>query len=1334
MKYISIFISFILFNFTTFSLQAATFREAQRAAVTPSNIKPTGGTNTQVIEAQNGITIVNIAAPTTSGTSVNYFNEFNVSESGAIINNSLYITNTNLAGQIMQNNNLVNGGNVAATTIVGEVFSLYPSNLLGYLEIAGQSANFILLNPNGIYCNGCGFINVNKATLAAGSGIYQEGNLTDINIQGNINFEGAGADATLINHFIAIAKYINVNASIYGGDKTTLELQAGSGNFNLQNGKFNKVASSSDAVGIDASTLGSMYSGSIILNASTEGLGVNLNAEAVASSGGITITSNGDIIYNQTLKAETEINIAANNINSNANITAGNININANETLTNNSQVIASNNINITSNNTINDGFIAAGANTNITGTEGIINNGTITGTNIVLASDGTILNTKEINAFGNLTIKGDANKSATLFKNDTAKVKANGDISIYAYTFENTGTDFWGNESGYTVHTVYYPKPGGFYGWTLLSEEVATSTITTQNSLLFAGGNIYIEGDVLNHGGDISAGKDITIKGDVVNKTTSVVTGPLKQFWQEYYENCDTLGTNCWTNTNERYPTYTSLISSQTASTIKAGGNIAITGGTLVNTGGNAHTISNLGVNDAGSLIDIINQNILTSSIFNIIDNGISEVIIGIDGKPITFTYITETAVEFTGYENFITSTYFFTAINFFPDKDIYLLDPVAENELLLMQLNSLNMLSYLNNQNGINDLYEEGALWFNENQSGLNLTFGVELTEEQLASLTSPIVLPVFMEIEGMMVLVPQIYIPNGYNDSALIGGAIMAGGNVEINVTNDLYNSGLISSGGDINLTAGESIINLGGTLIAVNDINITGEDILFGSLNHLSGDGGLVISEIIGTASIEAGGSVSITGGNDVLLLGTSLEAGGNLLLEAGGDVVIGGAYGGSSLNLSGVSSLVEKEQVGIASNIIVGGDVSVDAGGSFSLIAAQNIIESSLSTENNSGIFGGGVTTETTQIYTLTNTASTITTSGNLTINTIDNINIIGSNITTEGNINLTTEEGSVNVVAVVDKESSFHQTNSADIIGSEIDINSHQVQTIVGSNLTSGGNINIDSGNDINIVASNLTGTEGSLTATGDVNIISLQNIEQTYTFHQETSMSLGAIVVGATVAVGVTIATGGSGAFAIAGAAASGGFTGSAAQEGYADATTTITLNNISSNLNFGGNLEITTQEGNVNLVASNITAEESVTINLNGENSQLNLIEKEDVTTTTTTHTDISPNYINVILVSGISAGLNQGSQTLAGNGAFGTGVAEFVEYGSFTLMDGLKPTQPLSILLGATVSSPTMLIPNSFFTSTNQTTSTSITTTIVKPTITTNNLTINNNHEKP
>ena len=111
----------------------------------------------------------------------NTYKQFDVDQQGAILNNSRANTQTELGGWVQGNPWLARG---AARVILNEVNSSNPSQLRGYVEVAGNRAQLIIANPAGISCDGCGFINADRATLTTGQPIINGGSLEGYRVQG----------------------------------------------------------------------------------------------------------------------------------------------------------------------------------------------------------------------------------------------------------------------------------------------------------------------------------------------------------------------------------------------------------------------------------------------------------------------------------------------------------------------------------------------------------------------------------------------------------------------------------------------------------------------------------------------------------------------------------------------------------------------------------------------------------------------------------------------------------------------------------------------------------------------------------------------------------------------------------------------------------------------------------------------------------------------------------------------------------------------------------------------------------------------------------------------
>lgn len=88
-----------------------------------------------MISSANGTPQVNIQTPSKAGVSRNNYTQFDVSQKGAILNNSHKNTQTQLGGMVSGNPWLAKG---EAKVILNEVSSRDPSKLNGMIEVAGK--------------------------------------------------------------------------------------------------------------------------------------------------------------------------------------------------------------------------------------------------------------------------------------------------------------------------------------------------------------------------------------------------------------------------------------------------------------------------------------------------------------------------------------------------------------------------------------------------------------------------------------------------------------------------------------------------------------------------------------------------------------------------------------------------------------------------------------------------------------------------------------------------------------------------------------------------------------------------------------------------------------------------------------------------------------------------------------------------------------------------------------------------------------------------------------------------------------------------------------------
>ena len=301
----------------------------------PGNQQPT------VIGSANGTPQVNIQTPGAGGVSHNKFSQFDVDNQGVILNNSHNNTSTQLGGMVTGNPWLAKK---EATVILNEVNSRNPSQLNGYIEVAGKKAQVVIANPSGITCDGCGFINANRATLTTGQTQLNNGQITGYDIgQGNITVQGRGMDSSRQDSTDLIARAVNINAGIWAND---LKVTAGRNHVDADHQSIRASAadgSTRPALAIDVSQLGGMYAGKIRLIGTQGGVGVRNAGNIGTSAGSVVVTAEGRIENSGTINSAQDLAVTAEgDIQNSGNVyAAGNATVTASGALTH-SGIIAS--------------------------------------------------------------------------------------------------------------------------------------------------------------------------------------------------------------------------------------------------------------------------------------------------------------------------------------------------------------------------------------------------------------------------------------------------------------------------------------------------------------------------------------------------------------------------------------------------------------------------------------------------------------------------------------------------------------------------------------------------------------------------------------------------------------------------------------------------------------------------------------------------------------------------------------------------------------------------------------------------------------------------------
>lgn len=253
-----------------------------------------------LLRSANGTPQIDITRPSAAGVSVNQFRQFDIDQQGAVVNNSRTAAETNIAGWITANPALISG---EARVIVNEVRSNNPSLLNGYVEIAGGKADFIIANPSGISCNGCGFINAARVELATAKPNIEDGKLNGYAMgNGALEFAGNGLDASRADALSLLTQAARVNAGIWAKD-LKLDIKAPPGT---------PDTSAAPSFALDVAQVGGMYANRIWLVGSAHGLGVR-NAGNWSASETLVVSINGKLENSGTMDAR-DLKIQATNL------------------------------------------------------------------------------------------------------------------------------------------------------------------------------------------------------------------------------------------------------------------------------------------------------------------------------------------------------------------------------------------------------------------------------------------------------------------------------------------------------------------------------------------------------------------------------------------------------------------------------------------------------------------------------------------------------------------------------------------------------------------------------------------------------------------------------------------------------------------------------------------------------------------------------------------------------------------------------------------------------------------------------------------------------------
>jgi len=490
--------------------------------------------------AANGTPIVLIAPPSKGGVSRNQYEQLNVGPKGLILNNSTGNVQTQIGGWISGNLQL---GLTPARIILNEVTGPHASQLRGTIEVGGQKADIVIANPNGVTCNGCGFLNSDRATLTTGTPRYSDdGAVTGFDVrQGVLQIGPDGLNATEQQQLELHARGLVIEGEVYSQN-----LQAVIGANQVLYGTLHALpqATAQDGAGeaprfaIDIKALGGMYAGQIYMIATDKGLGVNSQGRAATLSGSLVLSANGDLTLKDTY-ASGNVQLASvgkTTLNGQT-VADGAVTIGAGDRLTN-SGALQARTLELNAPSLNNSGSInqtAAATNLALTLPGGLQNSGQIyTPGNLTVQAGVVSSGARSGTATGQLTAGGTLQVSASSLQLNGQQLAANGSITVQAQALSATdgsmiaGSDVTLDASGKLDVTGATVSANG-------QARLSGSEIALERARIAAVGNVQIisPGLVVANAADLSSNATLSMRGRRVEARaatmTAVVTANIK-------------------------------------------------------------------------------------------------------------------------------------------------------------------------------------------------------------------------------------------------------------------------------------------------------------------------------------------------------------------------------------------------------------------------------------------------------------------------------------------------------------------------------------------------------------------------------------------------------------------------------------------------------------------------------------------------------------------------------------------------------------------------------------------------------------------------------------
>ena len=818
-------------------------------------------------EARNGMTVVNINTPNDKGLSHNQYDAFNVDHKGLILNNANRPVNTELAGYIMGNPNLVGP---TANTILNEVTGTGVTSMNGALEVAGNKAHVIIANPNGISVNNGTFINANSATLTTGNPIINNGSITGYQVQqGSITVGEKGLNASKTARTDLLAEAVQLNGKVWAQDaqvvtgKNAISVDATGTVTNISK------TGASTPIGLDVAAIGGMYANSMYLVGTNDGFGVN-NQGVLSAQNKLTVDSTGKLQNTGTIAA-TDADVTTKSFEQmnrgklyvdTAKITTDSV-IQKGNTETKEAPVmIAQKDLSIATNSIVNtdgsvikaEGKLQLGKTMDSTGTvSGKIDRIVNTASTIEFGQGGALYAKSVDNKNGGITLKRVAVGEKEHVKNEVAPA---GSIKRYQLSEERIYLDHEQiPKDKVVIHTrenLQLSINGEYHErWTKYEYDRTREkdVVDTSNpGRIISGGDLHMDVDhMTNESSQISAAGDIT--GTVGQYEQSNPKG------NEYITEDGTA--TSYSRRRRRGRDTTNIRTADYKNTI---------------------------VNPTDVPVAVYGSHVEHSTSDATVDTSLLNSMSQLATNPNT-SYVIETDPNFTNRRNFLSSDYVLSRLKLDPmNIQKRLGDGYYEQQLVMQEIMRQTGKSRLQSGLSAEEQYRQlmdAGISVTKSQS---IALGRGLTEAEQKNLKEDVVLLVSKAVvlpngTTETVLVPTLYLAP--NTKRVEGGANLQAQSINLSV-DTMHTSGSIVADKDVTLTG--NIIHNDNGLIKGNTTTVIANDEVRNTQGTIMGNDTVsvyakkdVINEGGTITQTNAAGSTKVSAGRDVINVGVQYEA-------------------------------------------------------------------------------------------------------------------------------------------------------------------------------------------------------------------------------------------------------------------------------------------------------------------------------------------------------------------------------------------------------------------------------------------------------------------------